>query len=253
MSSSSQLEVTLQVPPFPSAYFRQTGIVECLAFSNSALSRWWSATPQDAIINSVDDIPSLRMYKIIRDHAHQESQPKTFFVCALIDGQVVGFALWGLPKRLWQSETLAEVIYRKAITYKNYLEDWLFPSWWHCLSKQEEFKRLQEQSVEKYLGSTIDETWYLKALCVHPRFQRKGVGTELLDWGLKHAQQRGEKVYLEASEFGVGLYIKMGFKKLGEIVLGDREVVQPCMIWDPARAPSQEEIAKHTGSVQIQN
>src|SRR5215471_14567806 len=151
MSSSGQSEVTLQVPPFPSSYFRQTGIVECLAFSNLPLSRWWSTTPQDAIINSVDDIPSLRMYKTIRDHSHRQLKPGSFLVCALIDGQVIGFALWSLPKRLWRSETLAEVIYRKGIEYKNDLEDWLFPSWWCDFSKREEFNRLKKESVEKYL------------------------------------------------------------------------------------------------------
>ena len=84
----------------------------------------------------------------------------------------------------------------------------------------------------------------MKILCVHPGFQRKGIGAKLLDWGLKHARERGEKVYVEASEFGKGLYSKKGFKELGEIVLGDMEVVLPCMIWDPATALIQEEIGK---------
>ena len=241
MSSSNQSEVTLQVPPFSSAYFRQTAIVQCLAFSNSAVSRWSFLTPQDAIMNSVDDIPSFRMCRMIRDHAHRELRPGKLLVCALIDGQVVGFASWGLPKRIWRSETLAEAIYRKVIEYKDNLEDWIFPSRWHNLSKQEKLKRSQEESMEKYLGSKIDETWYLKLLCVHPEFQRKGVGTKLLDWGLERARERGQKVYLEATEFGIALYINKGFKELGEIVLGDREVVLPCMIWDPATAPGQEE------------
>ena len=251
MLSSNQSEITLQVPPFPSVYFRQTGIVECLAFSNSALTRWWSTTPQDAIINSIGDIPSFRMYKTIRDHAHRELKPGILVVCALIDDQVVGAASWGLPKKLWRSETLAEFIYRKAIEYMDDLEDCLFPSWWNNLPKREEFNRLQQGSLEKYLGSAIDETWYLKVLCVHPGFQRKGIGAKLLDWGLKHARERGEKVYVEASDIGKGLYIKKGFKELGEIVLGDGEVVIPCMIWDPATAPSQDEIAEQPGPIQI--
>lgn len=191
-------------------------------------------------MNSVDDIPSFRMYRMIRDHSHRELKPGILVVCALIDGQVVGFASWSLPKKLWRSETLAEAIYRKMIEYKDNLEDWIFPSRWHNLSKHEKFKRLQKESVEKYLGSKIDETWYLKILCVHPEFQRKGVGTKLLDWGLERARERRQKVYLEATEFGVTLYINKGFKELGEIVLGNREVVLPCMIWDPTTAPGQE-------------
>ena len=64
--------------------------------------------------------------------------------------------------------------------------------------------------------------WYLKILCVHPGFQRRGVGAILLDWGLNHARERGEKVYLESSEYGKGLYMKKGFKEVGEIVLGEQ-------------------------------
>jgi hypothetical protein len=62
---------------------------------------------------------------------------------------------------------------------------------------------------------------------------------------LKHARERGEKAYLEASPFGKGLYLKKGFTTVGELQVGEEgdEVRLPCMLWDPASAPSDEQIA----------
>lgn len=239
MSPSNPSEITLHVSPSPSAFFRHIAIIHCLAFSNSGLSRWWSSTQSDAIINSVDEIPSLRLYKTIREYVHKELHPGTIVVCAVIDNQVVGCATWGPPKRLWRSERLVEMLYRKGIEAKDAIEDWLFPLRWYNHSKREEFHRLQEECMEKFMGQNgIDEMWYLKTLAVHPGFQRRGVGAILLDWGLNHARERGEKVYLEASESGKGLYLKKGFKELGDLVPGDKEVLLPCMVWDPNIAPS---------------
>jgi ribosomal protein S18 acetylase RimI-like enzyme len=79
---------------------------------------------------------------------------------------------------------------------------------------------------------------------VHPDFQRRGVGSALLDWGLSHARFQGEKVYLEASEFGKGLYLKNGFKKVGELVVdeeGDRAMFT-YMLWDPVIVRSADKI-----------
>jgi predicted N-acetyltransferase YhbS len=103
--------------------------------------------------------------------------------------------------------------------------------------------------MDKFLGrGAVHEMWYLKVLAVHPGYQRKGVGAALVDWGIKHARARGEKVYLEATPFGKGLYLKKGFKTVGELHVGVEgdEVRLPCMLWDPATAPSDEQIAQLT-------
>jgi GNAT superfamily N-acetyltransferase len=241
MSSSNLSEITLHVSPLPSEFFRQTAIMQCLAFADSTISRWWSPTPKDAELNTVDDIQSFRLSRVTRDHKHRELQPGVIVVCAVIDNQAVGCAAWRPPKRLWKSETLAEMLYRKVIESKDALEDWLFPSWWYILPRRAELERLQLECMDKFLGlKAIDEMWYLKILCVHPGFQRRGIGAILLDWGLNHARERGEKVYLEASHYGKGLYAKKGFKDVGNLIAGENnEVVLPCMLWDPKTAPNQ--------------
>jgi GNAT superfamily N-acetyltransferase len=83
--------------------------------------------------------------------------------------------------------------------------------------RKNEFNTAREKCVGDYLGKgKLNDMWYLKILAVHPKFQRHGVGGALIDRGLKYAQKRGEKVYLEASEVGRGLYLKKGFRDVGD-------------------------------------
>jgi GNAT superfamily N-acetyltransferase len=227
-------KIQLETSPSPSSYFRQTAIMQCLAFSHSSLSQWWSISEKDMTMKTVEDIPPLRIYLTERDHRHRELNPTSIVVTALIDGVVVGSAYWQTPKSLWQSETLMELLYRKTIQTKDKLEDWLYPQVWYRQCKRDEFYHAQEAKMIEYVGENgIEDMWYLKLLCTSPDYQRKGIGAALLDWGLNRARVRGEKVYLEASEFGKGLYLKKGFKEIGTVVVGNGAIVLPCMLWDP--------------------
>jgi len=148
-----------------------------------------------------------------------------------------------------------ELLYRKTIELKDQAEDWMFPGWWVNPEKRKEWDTEQAAAIDRYLGpGKLDEMWYLQILGVHPAFQRKGVGAALLDWGLEHARERGEKVYLEASEFGRGLYLKKGFKIIGHCVVGTETngVSLPCMLWDPDDAPSNEVLESQVGPVEKQ-
>jgi len=136
-------------------------------------------------------------------------------------------------------------LYRRAIQAKDDLEDWLFPSYHYNSERRAQFNEGQVECMEKFLGpGGIDEMWYLKILAIHPDYQRRGVGAKLLNWGLERARARGEKVYLEASRRGKGLYTKLGFEHVGDLTLrdGETETIMPCMLWDPATAPGPERV-----------
>lgn len=232
--------VKVQIAPYPSRS-DETAVIQTICFANTPLTRYWSPTPAaDVDIQSADQIHPDRLRRASRDHAFREIEPGNFVLYAIADGVVAGFAIWGVPKPLWRSETLWEVLYRNSVAYKNKIEDWLYPAWWIIPERYKQFKKAQMDCFEKFTGD-VDNIWYLKVLCVHPNYQRKGIGTVLVNWGLDRARARGQKVYLEASEFGKGLYRRLGFEEVGTLEIEDGEfrLETPCMLWDPATAPKQ--------------
>lgn len=47
-----------------------------------------------------------------------------------------------------------------------------------------------------------------------PAYRRQGLGHILMDWGLRITDELGLETWLDASEFGTGLYEKFGFRKI---------------------------------------
>jgi len=66
------------------------------------------------------------------------------------------------------------------------------------------------------LSSYYQEScYYLDNLCVDFRYQRLGIGTLLLQWGLDVAHNNELWVGTAAGPKGLGLYLKHGFKQVG--------------------------------------
>ncbi|KAF6818197.1 acetyltransferase [Colletotrichum plurivorum] len=57
---------------------------------------------------------------------------------------------------------------------------------------------------------------YLHILVVDPKHQRRGVGVQMMTWGMQEAVRLGIPVYLESSVSGHRLYQKVGFKDVEE-------------------------------------
>jgi ribosomal protein S18 acetylase RimI-like enzyme len=73
-------------------------------------------------------------------------------------------------------------------------------------------------------------------MAVHPDFQGRGIGGELLDRICSLADDSSQDVYLEATPAGLKLYQKAGFESLGEITLFDGEYSLTCMLRKPGPA-----------------
>jgi len=58
----------------------------------------------------------------------------------------------------------------------------------------------------------------LRLMMVHPDYQRKGIGTSLMQWGIEQMDQLGIRGYVEASKHGRKLYEEVGYKTVREIV-----------------------------------
>lgn len=56
--------------------------------------------------------------------------------------------------------------------------------------------------------------WTLAYLGVLPSYGRRGIGQQLLQWGLERADEEDRSIYISASVQGVGLYRKIGAEVL---------------------------------------
>lgn len=91
---------------------------------------------------------------------------------------------------------------------------------------QSEFKR--------YFIPVGREQVPLWALYTHPDFRRRGAGTMICKWGIKQAVDTNRHLTLCATPMGKLLYLSLGYKSLGKIVVqieGEEEkTVQDAMV-----------------------
>lgn len=90
--------------------------------------------------------------------------------------------------------------------------------------------------LEKYLlekFNAFQDAWmketknfYLGLLMTDPKFQRRGIGTALLNWGHEIADKKGLPSFLVATPVGHPLYLSVGWKEVAEpITIDFREFV----------------------------
>jgi predicted N-acetyltransferase YhbS len=63
-----------------------------------------------------------------------------------------------------------------------------------------------------------------------PAYRRRGVGSMVMEWGVKKADELGIEGFLEASELGDHLYTKFGFIEIDRTTI-DMTVPNPSEEW----------------------
>jgi GNAT superfamily N-acetyltransferase len=103
------------------------------------------------------------------------------------------------------------------------------------LNRAEDSKHLAEYiELEPWNSFTpIGPRWHMGILCVSPKFQRRGVGSLLVQQTQRFAADEGLPVTLEASIVGKNLYLKSGFKIVGEVKLCEA-YTDALMLWEPS-------------------
>ncbi|KAK4554684.1 hypothetical protein LTR86_008186 [Recurvomyces mirabilis] len=84
-------------------------------------------------------------------------------------------------------------------------------------------------------------------LAVHPTHQRRGLGTKLVQWGLKICDEAALPGYITASPAGAELYARLGFQRVGDVVNKARDfkgltedLVSVCMVYGVNEARLEE-------------
>lgn len=152
--------------------------------------------------------------------------------------KVIGFAFW--------SDTLDTSRPHKlpASTFGNGMQNEICPCLWLIVTAFEQLSLRIEGSYRWYFNidrsydklrfarfwdtisrnpffEDISHYWELELLAIDPDWQRKGVGSMLLSWGLVKASRHHLPVVVAATADGEYLYKKHGFTECGRIGLED--------------------------------
>ena len=76
-------------------------------------------------------------------------------------------------------------------------------------SRQKAYLESQQKRNDPFKGNL--ECWHLDTLAVDPTYQRRGIGTKLMAWGLEQSREENLPITLYASPAGLRLYKKLGF------------------------------------------
>ncbi|KAK6529781.1 hypothetical protein TWF281_008940 [Arthrobotrys megalospora] len=129
------------------------------------------------------------------------------------EGEIVGYARYIVPTReVWDNM----YSYPKAVGEMDQ-------------SKIDEFLEGLERQHAEVMGWKKDEMglkhlWF-ENLATHPDHRRLGIGRKLVEYACVIADEMGLEVYLDASDFGIGLYEKFGFSMVEGV--GNRAVSAP--------------------------
>ncbi|GFF78261.1 hypothetical protein IFM61392_00374 [Aspergillus lentulus] len=168
------------------------------------------------------------------------SNPKMHLLVATdsTSNQVLGCSRWLMPdlSPIWRSESEMAVLSDEARAKAAQMAQ-LRPAGMNVAVYDGVMKALEEMR-RKYVreGDIV-----LELLVTHPQHQGKGVGKALLDWGVRMADQKNARIYLEASPEGYPLYRKYGWRDVEDIVIdysvygGEGDARYVVMIREPAR------------------
>ena len=90
----------------------------------------------------------------------------------------------------------------------------------------QDFLKTRNGAITRTGGNIVS----LDILAIDPQYQRKGVGSALVEWGVEKADTMKVEAVVESSVFGKGLYEKHGFEFVKDVRLevperfGDRDM-----------------------------
>ena len=68
---------------------------------------------------------------------------------------------------------------------------------------------------------TADRCLELDYLAVHPENKGKGIGTALVESGIRHAEKIRVPIFAMAFKAGRGIYTRLGFKEVNRVIQDD--------------------------------
>ncbi|CVK99427.1 uncharacterized protein FMAN_02269 [Fusarium mangiferae] len=83
----------------------------------------------------------------------------------------------------------------------------------------EAYAKALPAGLKKYFKRFGSEQIPLWEVVTHPDFRRRGAASMICEWGQKEADKYGKSLSLLATPMGKGLYLKLGYRVLGSVVV----------------------------------
>ncbi|PQE03027.1 GCN5-related N-acetyltransferase protein [Rutstroemia sp. NJR-2017a BVV2] len=159
---------------------------------------------------------------------------------------ILGYAFWSRAgtseaARKWQTDSLYMKLERGLIAAEN----WYSENFQDRDRDWEKIRQFRNLLVDNF--ASVPEYLELATLGVSPKYHRRGIGGEMVQWGIDAAKEEHIPVVLEGSVSGTKLYSKMGFHVTGtNKVMDGVDVV--AMRLDPYSDSSTAVHTPHSGS-----
>ncbi|KAL6712230.1 hypothetical protein ACN47E_000107 [Coniothyrium glycines] len=167
------------------------------AFQDNAVTRaFFPSASAEQLVDSKSEFRKTHASHVLQ-YWHTSTTQYTIKCVDTETGAVVGMALWDC--------------YITASDWKKGEITWL-----------EGKERERAEALVQPLWSAREKLWlnekylYCHVIAVDPKFQRRGIGELLFNYGTNIAHQAQLPIYIESSAEAVRLYEKMGCKKLKE-------------------------------------
>ncbi|KAI0525793.1 acyl-CoA N-acyltransferase [Xylaria bambusicola] len=183
--------------------------VEVPAMQNGPLYR--TMFPQFNTLIEAQREQITRWYIEMLENAFQAREERFLKVCS-VNGTPVGFCGWTVIEQSYDRQQTGEPRKkeREKARKASWLPDTLDIDGWVALSndlKAERYRVLKD----------LDNICRLTFMAVHPKYQRQGIGSMMMQRICKETDQQGRCGYVLAAPEGVPLYSKFGFEIVGHV------------------------------------
>ncbi|EPE25504.1 Acyl-CoA N-acyltransferases (Nat) [Glarea lozoyensis ATCC 20868] len=186
------------------------------------------------LLHIFPDTPIVKSWiaaSMLRNIEGEDGGGTSFWVCKDGEGRVVGFARWFLE----EGEVRENEEGRKRNGVTTWEERWIGDGGSLCegVTREgfgNEFMEPMMRQHEVVMAGR--KHYFLEILATHPDFRQMGVGSRLLEWGVKKADEEGLDIYLDGSKMGAALYEKFGW-------VAKREFMDPDAVSTPMLRPGK--------------
>lgn len=159
-----------------------------------------------------------------------------FIIRSLDTDEVIGAAIWRRlgPEtspivRGWRERNsgFGSILDRQLRGWEDWYVDTLRLE--SCAMNRPRFDRWQKgcNALREKWEESLPDRWHLHLIMVAGKYQGKGYGGKLLQWGKEHARDERVPITLFASEKGQRLYGKHGFEVVDRVFVNDIETGAP--------------------------